>query len=74
MTELVFGKGNFDMSFIFINLLTFATSIWSFVLLIGAIKEVQRFSLTKAIINVIIVYLIITFIVFIIIPMLIRLF
>lgn len=58
-TELIFARTEISMSFIFTNLVALATSIWSFVLLVLAIQEVQKFSLAKAIINVILAYLII---------------
>jgi len=60
IAELIFARQKIDISFIFINLIAFITSIWSFILLVGAIKEVQKFSLIKALFNVIVVYFILT--------------
>lgn len=66
VTEVVFAGMQVGFSFIFMNLIACSTSVWSFVLLVGAIKEIQKFSLIKALLNVIIVYLIISLIFFII--------
>lgn len=66
ITELIFSKEGTDISFIFINLIVALTSVWAFVLLIGAVKEIQKFSLFKAFLNVLIVYVIILLIIFII--------
>jgi len=47
------------ISFIFINLVAFSTLIWSFVLLVLSLVEVQKFSCARAIINVILAYFVI---------------
>ncbi len=66
ISELIFARVGVDMSFIFINLIACITSIWSFVLLVGVVKEIQKFSLFKALLNVIIVYLLLSLIISII--------
>jgi len=45
-------------SFIFIKWIVVVTAIWAFILLVLAIKKIQRFSLLKTLINISIVYLI----------------
>lgn len=61
VAEIIFVTAPIGMSFIFINLVTYATAIWSFILLVGAIREIQKFSVGKAIFNVILAYLIFLF-------------
>lgn len=58
VSEMIFNRFANGMSFVFINLIACLTSVWSFVLLVAAVKEIQKFSLSKAILNIAIVYLI----------------
>jgi hypothetical protein len=70
ISQMIFAKNGYGRAFLFVNIIAFATSIWSFILLIGAIKEIQKFSTFKAILNVVLVYLILTLIMIIIIYLL----
>ena len=57
LLEFLFASKGLGPSFSFINLIAALTSIWSFVLLVLAVQEVQKFSLSKALINVILAYI-----------------
>ncbi len=56
--EYTFIQESGPYSSIFINTITLMVKIWSFVLLIQSLREVQRFSLRVAIINILIVWFI----------------
>lgn len=56
--ELVFIQDATEPSSVFINLITLTISIWSFILLIQSIREVQHFSVGRALLNVIAAWLI----------------
>ena len=54
------------LSLVFINCIIGITGIWAFVLLVQALAELQRYSISKSIVNIVIAYAIIVAIVFII--------
>ena len=57
--ELIFVQKISLPSLFFISFISSITSIWSFVLLVITVQELQQFSLTKALVNVILTYIII---------------
>jgi hypothetical protein len=52
-SDTVFIQSAIGTSLVFVNLITFIVWIWSFILLIASIREVQGFSVLRAIVNVI---------------------
>jgi len=65
LSELIFARVGVGISFIFINIIAALTTIWAFVLLVGTVREIQGFSVMRAFVNVVSVYVIKYFILFV---------
>jgi hypothetical protein len=63
--DLVFIQDGGGPSSLFINLITLILSIWSYLLLIQCLREVQKFSVGRSILNVLIFWLFLSFVGFV---------